>query len=291
MENKLKLTVGLSALGFSADDATEMKKLADAGIRAVEISFGSLEQAEGFNFSAARDAADKYDITLWSLHLPFVPFKKLDPTTDNTEIRNFTFRTFLDIIKKGTEIGVKIFVAHPSVEPIASEDRQKSLDNSAEFFSKLADEAEKLGAVIALEDLPRTCIGNCSDEILYMLGFNEKLRACFDTNHILSEEATEFIRRVGSKIITLHVSDYDFVNERHWLPGEGDVAWQSLYGALCEVGYNGVWLYELGTRPKKGIDRRPLEYADFYNNAQEIFSGKRPTAIGKRWEKLDFWDF
>lgn len=291
MENTSKLTVGLSALGFSADDAAEMKKVADAGIRAVEISFGSLEQAEGFNFSAAREAADKCGITLWSLHLPFLPFERLDPSALSAEISNSTLNTFLNIIKSGTEIGVNKFVVHPSREPIDPAERSQRLKATAAFLSRLADEAEKYGAVIAVEDLPRTCLGNSADEILYILSANEKLRACFDTNHLLGGDAIDFIKRVGSKIITLHVSDYDFVNERHWLPGEGDVDWQSLYGALCEVGYNGVWLYELGTRPKKGIDRRPLEYADFYNNAQEIFSGKRPTAIGKRWEKLDFWDF
>ena len=75
---------------------------------------------------------------------------------------------------------------------------------------------------------------------------------------------------------------YDFKDEKHWLPGEGDIDWQKLYNDLLAVGYNGMWLYELGFKPEDTIDRRDLDYKDFYNNAMEIFGGKNPTAIGKR---------
>lgn len=280
--------VGLSALSFSAMDYAGMKNVVESGIKAVEISYGNLEAAEKFDFKKAKETADKCGLKLWSYHLPFLPFEKLDPSSLDREKSEYTFNTFSRLIKRGTEIGIDKFVVHPSAEPIDPAERPQRLKASAEFLSRLADEAEKYGAVIAVEDLPRTCLGNCSDEILYILGFNEKLRVCFDTNHLLGEEPVDFVKKIGSKIITLHVSDYDFVNERHWLPGEGDIDWQLLYKAIKDSGYDGVWMYELSLEPKKGMDRQ-LEYSQIYQNATEIFSLKKPTGIGQRSENLGFW--
>ena len=90
----------------------------------------------------------------------------------------------------------------------------------------------------------------------------------------------DFVHRIGKKIITLHVSDYDFVNERHWLPGEGKNDWQAIYKALQEIEYNGVWLYELGFGSTKKITReRPLTCEDFVRNAREIFEGRKLTVV------------
>ena len=80
---------------------------------------------------------------------------------------------------------------------------------------------------------------------------------------------------MGDKIITTHISDYDFVDEKHWLPGEGKINWQELYKALLDIGYKGPWLYELGFKAPNTISReRDLTCEDFANNAKEIFDGK-----------------
>ena len=50
---------------------------------------------------------------------------------------------------------------------------------------------------------------------------------------------------MGGRIITLHVSDYDFVDERHLLPGEGKNPWGEILRALEEVGYDGRFTYEV----------------------------------------------
>lgn len=138
------------------------------------------------------------------------------------------------------------------------------------------------GAVIAVEDLPRTCLGRNSEEILELISVHPALRVCFDTNHLLEEDIPTFVRNVGKKIITLHVSDYDFINERHWLPGEGDICWPEVLDALCKVDYAGPWLYEVGYKPPQTIERRQLTAVDFAHNANVLFAGDIPAAIGKR---------
>ena len=131
-----------------------------------------------------------------------------------------------------------------------------------------------------VEILPRTCLGRNSGEMLDLLSADPRLRACCDTNHLLTEDLPGFIRRLGDRVETLHVSDYDGKDEKHWLPGEGVLPWPEVLAALAEVGYKGPWLYEIGLGTPKTIVRdRPLAFPDFSRNAGELFEGRRPTVF------------
>jgi sugar phosphate isomerase/epimerase len=151
-------------------------------------------------------------------------------------------------------------------------------------LKKLAEVAAEYGAVIAVENLPRTCLGKNSEEMLELLSADERLRSCFDTNHLLSESHESYIKAVCKYMITSHVSDYDFVDERHLLPGEGKVDWEKLLSDLSENGYVGGWMYEVGFGSSPRIEReRDLTPYDFKRNALELFSGEEPTLIKRKY--------
>ena len=88
------------------------------------------------------------------------------------------------------------------------------------------------------------------------------------------------IRAVGGRIITTHISDYDFKNERHWLPGEGKADWKGIISTLREVGYKGPWLYELEFEPAQTINRRLLTIEDFRKNYETLMKLEIPEPIG-----------
>ena len=281
MANKLGLAISTNKRKPVDEQAfINMKK---AGIEAIELSYPDFDN---FDFKAVGQNAENFGVKLWSLHLPFMPFGTIDPSDLNKDVRKYTIELFTELMGKGSEVGIDKFVVHPSGEPIKDDIREDRMLYTMESFNELAEIAARYGGTICVEDLPRSCLGRDSSEILRILSVNDKLRACFDTNHLLKESIPEFIRNVGNKIVTLHVSDYDFKNERHWLPGEGDVNWAELYEELMKTGYSGMWLYEVGLNPEGTINRRVLDYCDFYNNAQEIFEGKKPTPIGVRKENL-----
>lgn len=107
--------------------------------------------------------------------------------------------------------------------------------------------AKENGIVLALENLPRTCLGNTSEEMLSLL--NETGAAfIFDTNHSLSEDNVSFLQNMiqhGYCPVSLHISDYDYVDERHDLPGNGVNDWKKLLTMLRDGGYKGPALYEI----------------------------------------------
>jgi sugar phosphate isomerase/epimerase len=260
-----------------------------AGINTIEISVGNTQLADALDFKEARRLADKYGIELWSLHLPFLPFNVIDPSVP--ALADYTVKYFCSFIDKAAEIGIKTIVIHPSGEPIAESDRPMRLECAKKSLAALAEYAKAKGAVIAVEDLPRTCLGRDSSDILELISAHPDLRVCFDTNHLLGESIADFIKKVGDKIITTHVSDYDEKNERHWLSGEGVIDWKALKDALIAIGYDGTWLYELGLDGSlPTIDReRRLEYSDFARNHDEIMNDKPITTIGKGKTDLPSW--
>ncbi len=166
----------------------------------------------------------------------------------------------------GGSIGVDKFVVHPSSEPIFESERKEKLKCAKESLSKLADVAERFNAVICVEDLPRTCLGNSANEMKFLTDEDERLRICFDTNHITTDKPENVIRELNDKIVTLHVSDFDFVDEKHWLPGEGEIDWLKVTDALKDIEYNGVWMYEAGFQSRNG----KLTVSDFKKNAEKI---------------------
>ncbi len=283
---KLALSLGLSWAKFDDGLFLSLKK---AGIEAIELSAGD-DLYKDFDFAGVGKLAKKYGVTLWSLHLPFSPFSEID--ISKPELAERTVVLLEGYIKKASEIGVRTFVVHPSGEPIEEEQRPMRLNCAKESLRQLAAYAAELGCVIAVEDLPRTCLGRDAGDMLELTGADERLRVCFDTNHLLQENNVDFIRAVGDKIVTTHISDYDFINERHWLPGEGKNDWPAVMKALEAAGYEGYWLYEVGLDTPWSIDReRELTFDDFKANFDQLMRGNVPAALGTPKDKLNMWGF
>ncbi len=284
------LQVGLS-IGINLYNDESFSGLAESGIKNVEIS-PQYNEYPLIDYKELKRLSQSFGVNLWSYHLPFSTVNEFDIASTNEELRKKSVDYWCELIKKGADIGIDKFVAHPSSEPKSEgKDREEEIKKSMESLSKLAEIADRCGAVIAVEDLPRSCLCHTADELLKIISADERLRICFDTNHLLSDTNENFIKKCAGKIATVHISDYDFVNERHWLCGEGKIDWQKLYKGLIDSGYNGVWLYEIRLKTPKTIIRdRDLSFDDFVRNANEIFENKPLTVLGRQKENLGMWE-
>lgn len=276
--------IGLSTP--SNEELTEelFKSCTEAGISHIEISVSN-ELSKKLDYEKIKEWADKYGITLWSFHLPFWPFSEID--VSKPEIADCTVEYLKTYIDKASKIGIDKFIIHASGEPIDECERAVRMETAKKSLATLAEYAKERGALIAVENLPRTCLGRNSSDIKELLLAHPSLVSCFDTNHLLAQDFGEYIDEIGDKIITLHVSDYDFVDERHWLPYEGKIDWQKMLKKLADIGYTGVWLYELDLTAPPTISReRTLTVKDFADNAAAVFSGVTPKFLGTPKENL-----
>lgn len=275
-----------SAFGKELDDKA-FAAYKENGITHMEISFGRYEDTVSLDFKEYKRLADKYGVTLWSFHLPFMPFSTLNPAHFDETVRKFTVGYFTELMKEAKrDAGISLFVLHGSGEPIHEDDRGTSLKQLKKSLTELADFADENGMTIAVENLPRSCLGRSSDDMQKILSFHPSLKMCFDVNHTGGEKAPDIIKRFGSRIVTVHISDYMGKDECHLMPGEGITDWVETVRSLKAVGYKGPFLYEIsrGTEEDGAIwakeawhtrlftRERFLNYADIKENFNSIMN-------------------
>ena len=268
----MKRATGIST-SFDYLNRETFSEYSKAGVTAFELSV-QLNHHDLIDLSEICRFAREEGVDTWSFHLPFYPFEIIDPASLDKDVRRNTVERLSALIKKAASHGFKHAVVHPSGEPISDTNRAASVEYAKESLYSLACTASESGIVLAVEDLPRTCLGNCSRELSELISVHPDLRVCFDVNHLLFEPHTEFLKALGGKIATVHISDYDFVNERHWLPLEGKINWAELMKGFDDIGYNGVFMYEVPRTAANITREAPLVPADYVNNHKKLLEIK-----------------
>ncbi len=232
-----------TGLSFGMVTEEKLMKAAADGLDLVEIS-GIDDPA---NWEKIPEWEKKSGVKVWSFHLPFRwwgPSPWSDPTATDPARWQETLDCCVPFIEGCGKGGVKHMVIHPSREPFKDEEREKYMQVAIEHLTVLSDICKKNGCVLCIEDLPRTCLGRDSDEMLRFMEAIPDARICFDVNHLLREDHVEFVKKVGKWIVTTHISDYDFIDERHLFPMQGQINWRALQSALELADYTGPFLYE-----------------------------------------------
>lgn len=249
----------------SADVSYEaLQRLHDAGIDAIEVTLSDMTKlpasARAGKCGQIVDNARKAGVEIWSVHIPFG--KTWDISLTNPQMREKALANNREALELCKLLGPKKAVIHASAEPIPDVERSARLAAAKQALQELTPEFAAAGIQLALEDLPRTCLGNTSAEILWLIDGIGGLGVCFDTNHLLKESSEDFARAVGPHIVTLHVSDYDGKDERHWMAGDGIIHWPAVAQALTDARYGGPFLYET-SKHKSGSPVQPKEYVRF----------------------------
>ena len=159
------------------------------------------------------------------------------------------------------------YIAHGSAEPIAPREREAKLRALGETLAELSEYTDRY---ICVENLPRTCLLNTSKEHISVVDAANKpnIKACCDVNHFLHEPAEDALLKLGDRVKTLHISDHDYIDERHVLPGDGKIDWMKLIAALEKIGYQGVFNYEIVREIKEYVF---YTFADIKRNYDELF--------------------
>ena len=268
-------------VGLSIPRIVDFDAYARAGIDCLEVSLPGRDYPAFPYAEFARRARDA-GVDVRSFHLPFYTDETVDPASLDPAIRRRTAEIHRHFLGVAADMGARFAVVHACLEPVEDADRAARLDVSRESMAALAEVGAALGVTVCVENLPRSCLGNTAPELLSIVAADPRLRVCFDVNHLLLETHAEFLKAAGPLIATLHISDYDFVNERHWLPGEGKIDWVALADGLDAIGYADAFTYELGLHgdPKTVARSRDLTPEDFVRNAREIEDRRPLTVIG-----------
>ena len=228
-----------------------MKALYDAGIHNIELTGSGTNHFADIDFlhSAKKHVAfaASYDVTIRTLHLPFVPFEKVDACHLDKSVRDSFVKIQGEIMRAGADAGIRTMIVHPSGEPYEVHTRGTRLGNTIDSLGRLLRVAEECGVTLCCENLPRTCMCSYIHEMQTVLSALPTLCACFDFNHSLYDDNVEYLRAIAPRVRALHVSDYDREDERHWLPMKGVNDWNALLSVLEENDYSGYFNYEVSS--------------------------------------------
>ena len=250
-----------------------------AGITHMELSTNQ-DAYDTLDFHAVAAMARKHDVTLWSVHLPFKPFARIDLSAPDAQLRQSSIDFLSELIRRAADAGFPRYTVHPSAVLPADADRAERMALARDSLHQLSRLAVSCGGTLMVENMIPTCLGRNIAEMLELLNAAPELRSTFDTNHLIGEDPVDYIHAIGDRLLSTHVSDYDRVWEKHWLPGEGCGDFHGIINALREVGYNGPWMYEIGFKASETMPRsRDLTCEDFAQNAQALFTGKQPPRI------------
>lgn len=255
--------IGKSMGRWKGIDAESMKANREGGLEYVEVTINDFwrpaksreeiyERAE-----KALAAIEATGLKVWSVHLPFSRTLDISVLDDKARAENVAFMA--EMIALAGRFHPQKLVLHPSSEPIAAEEREERLRNSHHSIGLLAPEAERIGATLCVENLPRTCLGQTGEEMLRLIEGYDGVKLCFDTNHLFFQSHADYLKAVGKgRIGTVHLSDYDFERECHWIPGQGKIAWRELWKGIRESGYDGILMFECYGEPDELLEARDL---------------------------------
>jgi len=247
--------------------------LAGSPVKSVEIWEPAFSKDAGF-IEEARRAFAAAGVAPRSVHAAFGA--PLDISFPDPDIRAAGLTAIGVALDLAASLGAQMVIVHPSSEPIEPDDRALRMELSKRSLETIAGLARDAGCRIAIELLPRSCLGHSADELLELLGDIDPARAgvCLDVNHLMDRyaELPAVVHRLGSRLITLHCSDYDGVDEKHWPPLRGVIDWPAFVAALREVGYTGPLHYEAGLdgqTPAEKLAFLSQNYAELVKTSME----------------------
>ena len=239
------LSFGVSLI-FSPGDLNEpmLRALDTAGVETYEINAGKLVQEHQRQaFLQLRNLPGPRASSLHALFGPEYDFSRLEAEAWQLAVNRAT-----ETVALAAELNIPIIVMHASYEPITTEERPDRLERVIQGFTRVGEKAQSSGRRIAIEYLPRSCLGNSLEELNLLIDRlgAETFGVCLDVNHLMGRHAQlpSIVRALGRRLIATHISDCDETDEKHWLPGRGVLDWPGFMQALREIDYAGPFTYE-----------------------------------------------
>lgn len=229
---------------FSVESMTQSRA---GGVEYIEVTMMDVigkDTAGVMDRAAALKAKiDSAGMKIWSVHMPYS--KRIDISLVDSAKRASSVNYVRDMMRVAGIFQAKRFVLHPSADTVVPDDRADRIECCRASIAELAPVAAEIGAVLCIENLPRTCLGRNGQEMMTIIEGFENVGICFDVNHLLYQSHADFLNSIEKGTIkTVHISDYNFTDERHLIPGEGDIEWAPVWKGIRDNGYKGIMMFE-----------------------------------------------
>ncbi|MSO93321.1 MAG: sugar phosphate isomerase/epimerase [Rhodospirillales bacterium] len=173
------------------------------------------------------------------------------------EMRRYTVERFLEFIRLAGEWGVPWIILVPGrVSPLFPAPRPWLEEWFGEGMRTLAEAAKQAGVQLLIENVPTAWLPK-ADEVAAMLDALAipELGVCYDVANaaFIGEDPAAGLKRLGSRVRVVHLSDTGRDRWRHDPVGRGSVDFRAFAAALRDIGYKGPSMLEI-VSPTPDVD-------------------------------------
>ena len=222
--------------------------------------YGGSDDAFESHFNSIRKKADDVELEISQTHgrcETYIP--------GNDELKQRTDRLNELDLRATAILGAPSCVVHfPNTSACGKQNPETMHSLAAEMYDTLLPSAQKYKINVALETFGAARIKGertrdfFADPVEFKRQYdrlNTKYKTiCVDTGHTHEVGSfwvpppEEMIRILGSDVTLLHLHDNSGHWDDHLLPGMGNIGWSKVFDALDEIGYSGVYNFELSIR-------------------------------------------
>jgi len=246
--------------------------LKEAGIRHIEIKpkEGHFDYRDPKYLDEMAKEFKKNEIEVISMHMPThgVDISLIEEYDRVWSVREVE-KTALALLR----LGGGILVVHPGSEIKDKKTRKARQEKSKQSLEEILKFCEHWGIKIALENTLPGKTGDSIPEILEIVrNFNSKsLGICLDTGHcnitsLLYNHSgvVACLPEIKNYLCHLHIHDNFGKSDDHYLPLKGNIDWKEFLKDLKEIGYPGVFMFELRKKTNNKEMLRTIK--EFYLN-------------------------
>lgn len=248
----------IKSIQISYDEMFEKKCriAAETGFSVISANFNESKNISDEAWEKAPDhingILDKYGLKCIQSHLPYYEL-----TISAEELDDHMEKAMRNSIKTSGAIGVQWCVYHPRTAINDGYSSKKALEINYDVISKYLDWAVKADTKIALENLP-TFAGIIPIMPFYTSNYydlceltdnfkTDKVGICWDTGHanLMEFNQSDAIRYVGKRLKCTHIHNNDGRRDNHYPPETGNIDWENVMKAFCDIGYDGPYTLEV----------------------------------------------
>jgi len=174
------------------------------------------------------------------------PYVDLNPGSTERMVREATMRRYHQTLDAAEILRPRVIVLHPGYDRWRyGENREQWLNNSIETFREILERAERIGCILAVENIfeeePSTlkALLEAMDSPLF--------RHCFDTGHFnlfVKVGMEEWFAEMGSYIAEAHIHDNFGTKDDHNAIGDGNIDFELFFSLMERYAPDAAWTLE-----------------------------------------------
>jgi len=190
-----------------------------------------------------RDLLGRYNGEI-GMHGPFIGF---DISTSDTEIQAIVKKRLLQSLETAETLRATHLVIHSPFTQWHTQNswnfewiRPQMFKDAIEILTPVVKRAEEIGCILVLENI--NDVDPSDRRLLAEAIASPCLKLSVDTGHALLVQGSNgappvdyFLKDAGDMLAHVHLQDADGYADRHWVPGEGNVNWTSVFDAIAEM--------------------------------------------------------